>query len=152
MAPDSNTWKAPVLFHFQVEFQWNGNKASASFAEVDGLGQELMLDEQAVKSGRSPGFPKGIKVNDIVLKRALEPLNESITVWLKNSFSFLHTGWVEPRTINIYLLDEKGGIVAGWVCERAIPIKWSVNPLNASESKIAVESITLRHTMIRRNK
>lgn len=44
MAPDSKTWKPPVAFHFQVEFQWEGNKASASFAEVDGLGQELVFE------------------------------------------------------------------------------------------------------------
>ena len=44
MASDSNTWNPPVLFHFRVDFQWKGgDKASASFAEVDGLSQELVL-------------------------------------------------------------------------------------------------------------
>lgn len=49
MAPDSKTWKPPVLFHFSVEFQWGKDKASASFAEVDGLGQELVLEKGKMK-------------------------------------------------------------------------------------------------------
>ena len=40
MASDSNTWKPLVQFHFRVDFQWKTSKASASFVEVVGLGQE----------------------------------------------------------------------------------------------------------------
>lgn len=60
MAPDSKTWKPPVAFHFQVEFQWEGNKASASFAEVDGLGQELVFENGKDQAGiRLPGRCQG---------------------------------------------------------------------------------------------
>jgi len=143
MAPDSKTWKPPILFHFQVNFQWDGDKMSASFAEADGLGQEFMFDEQAAKSERIPGFPKGIKANDIVLKRALEPLDEKITTWLEDCFSSQYTGWIEPRVVIISLLDENRGIITRWVCERAIPLKWSMAPF-ASESKVAMETIGIR--------
>lgn len=150
MVPNSTTWKPPVLFHFQVEFQWDGNKASTSFAEVEGLGQELVFGSGETLPGI--GLPTKIRVNNIVLKRALEPLNEKITVWIKNTFRFRYTGRIEPRTMTVALLDEDNEITASWICERAVPVKWSVAPLKASESKIAIETITLRYEEIRRSK
>ena len=153
MASDSNTWKPPVLFHFRVDFQWKvGDKASASFAEVDGLSQELVLDDHTVKSDLTPGHPKGVKPADIVLKRAIEPLNEKITAWLKDCFNFRDTGWIDTCTVIISLLNEKNEIVARWVGVRSIPVKWQIASLNASKSEIATETITLRHTQLIRNK
>lgn len=151
MVPDSKTWKPPVLFHFRVDFQWKTGKASASFAEVDGLGQELVLDSKLVKSDNTPGYPKNVKPDDIVLKRAIEPLSEQITSWLKECFNFRDTGWIDTCTVIISLLDENNKITARWACAQAIPIKWKVSGPNASKSEIAMETITLRHTKLIRN-
>lgn len=150
MASGDNTWNPPVLFHFSVEFQWSEtkDKASASFAEVDGLSQEFVLEK---KSGNME-LPSEVKVTDITLKRAIEPVNEKITVWVKNTFRFLYGAKIKPCTLLISLLDENNKIVARWVCDRAFPVKWTVGPLNASESKIAVETITLRYKSLRRSK
>lgn len=148
MAPDSTAWKPPVLFHFSVEFQWKDDKASASFAEVEGLGQELVLE----KGKDETELPVGVKTSDITLKRALEPLDEKITVWVKNTFRFLYGAKIKPCTLLVTLLDEQGKPTAKWTCDWAFPVKWSVNPLNASESRIAVESITLRYKSLRRSK
>ena len=159
MAPDSNTWKPPVLFHFSVEFQWMPARASASFAEVDGLGQELVLESNVARSGEAPGYPKGVKVGDIVLKRALEPLSDLITIWVQPlsdlitiwvqcCFNFTEIGWIEPCNVAISLLDEEDIIVARWHCLRAIPIKWSAAGLDASKSGIATETLTLRYTKL----
>lgn len=150
MASGDNTWNPPVLFHFSVEFQWSEtkDKASASFAEVDGLSQEFVFEK---KNGNME-LPSEVKVTDITLKRAIEPVNEKITVWVKNTFRFLYGAKIKPCTLLISLLDEKNKIVARWVCDRAFPVKWTVGPLNASESKIAVETITLRYKSLRRSK
>lgn len=150
MASGDNTWNPPVLFHFSVEFQWSEtkDKASASFAEVDGLSQELVFEK---KNGNME-LPSEVKMTDITLKRAIEPVNEKITVWVKNTFRFLYGAKIKPCTLLISLLDEKNKIVARWVCDRAFPVKWTVGPLNASESKIAVETITLRYKSLRRSK
>ena len=145
MAPDSKTWKPPVAFHFQVEFQWEGNKASASFAEVDGLGQELVFENGKDQAGIR--LPEDVRVNDLVLRRALEAINEKITAWVKNTFRFKY-----GAKMTVTLLDEKNKIAASWICTRVIPVKWSMAPLNASESKIAIETITLKYEEIRRSK
>ena len=54
MASDSNTWKPLVQFHFRVDFQWKTSKASASFVEGVGPGQEFVLDSRPVKSNNVP--------------------------------------------------------------------------------------------------
>ena len=150
MAPDSKTWKPPVAFHFQVEFQWEGNKASASFAEVDGLGQELVFENGKDQAGIR--LPEDVRVNDLVLRRALEAINEKITTWVKNAFRFKYGEKIKPCNMTVTLLDEKNKIAASWICTRVIPVKWSMAPLNASESKIAIETITLKYEEIRRSK
>lgn len=148
MASDSNTWKPPVLFHFRVDFQWKGgDKASASFAEVDGLSQELVL----AKGEDNIELPEDVKYTDIILKRALEPINEDISLWINNAFRFKEGIKITPCTLLISLLDEQDNIVAQWTCEWTFPIKWSINPLNASESKVAIETITLRYRSLRRS-
>ena len=148
MASDSNTWKPPVLFHFRVDFQWKGgDKASASFAEVDGLSQELVLE----KGEDNIELPEDVKYTDIILKRALEPINEDISLWINNAFRFKEGIKITPCTLLISLLDEQDNIVAQWTCEWTFPIKWSINPLNASESKVAIETITLRYRSLRRS-
>ena len=150
MAPDSKTWKPPVAFHFQVEFQWEGNKASASFAEVDGLGQELVFENGKDQAGIR--LPEDVRVNDLVLRRALEAINEKITAWVKNTCRFKYGAKLKPCNMTVTLLDEKNKIAASWICTRVIPVKWSMAPLNASESKIAIETITLKYEEIRRSK
>ena len=150
MAPDSKTWKPPVAFHFQVEFQWEGNKASASFAEVDGLGQELVFENGKDQAGIR--LPEDVRVNDLVLRRALEAINEKITAWVKNTLRFKYGAKIKPCNMTVTLLDEKNKIAASWICTRVIPVKWSMAPLNASESKIAIETITLKYEEIRRSK
>ena len=150
MAPDSKTWKPPVAFHFQVEFQWEGNKASASFAEVDGLGQELVFENGKDQAGIR--LPEDVRVNDLVLRRALEAINEKITAWVKNTFRFKYGAKIKLCNMTVTLLDEKNKIAASWICTRVIPVKWSMAPLNASESKIAIETITLKYEEIRRSK
>ena len=148
MASDSNTWNPPVLFHFRVDFQWTGgDKASAAFAEVDGLSQELVL----AKGEDNIELPEDVKYTDIILKRALEPINEDISLWINNAFRFKEGIKITPCTLLISLLDEQDNIVAQWTCEWTFPIKWSINPLNASESKVAIETITLRYRSLRRS-
>ncbi len=153
MAPDSMTWTPPVSFCFSVEFQWTDNsRSSASFAEVEGLGQEIVLSDSASRAEMLPGFPTEVKVPNITLKRSLEPLSEPISRWLDRSFHFLDCGWIEPCKLVVCLLDKEGGATAAWVCMQAVPLKWTLYPLNASDSKLAIETLTLRYTRLIRSK
>lgn len=153
MIPDSNTWKPAVQFHFKVIFQWDGSEASASFAEVDGLGQSLTLSSQTGVNRDGQMSVVGVSVEDLVLKRAIEPIDDKISKWLKECFSFLDGGWIRICNISISLLGEdESEELARWKCLRAVPLKWKINPLNASESKIAIETLTLKYKELIREK
>lgn len=153
MTPDSNTWKPPVQFYFRVVFQWDGSEASASFAEVDGLGQSLSLKAQSGREKEGQMLADGVSVEDLVLKRAIEPVDEKISKWVKECFEFLNGGWIKISNISVSLLDENGTEeLARWKCLRAIPVKWRLNPLNAADSKIAIETLTLKYKELIREK
>jgi len=153
MASDSKTWKPPVLFRFSVEFQWGKDKASASFAEVDGLGQSLELSPQTGRDNGGQMLVKGVNVDELVLKRAIEPLSDEITGWIKECFGFLDGGWIRICDISVSLLDEDGTReLARWKCLRAVPVKWKLAPLNASESKVAIETLSLKYKELIREK
>jgi len=154
MPQDTSIWKPPVLFHFKVEFQWTDNsRTSASFEEVDGLGQSLSLSSQAQRSKDGQMLVEGVSVDDLVLKRAIEPIDDRISGWVKECFSFLNVGWIRICNVSVSLLGEDGSEeLARWKCLRAVPVKWKMNPLNASESKIAIETLTLKYKELIREK
>ena len=114
------------------------------------LGQELVFENGKDQAGIR--LPEDVRVNDLVLRRALEAINEKITAWVKNTFRFKYGAKIKPCNMTVTLLDEKNKIAASWICTRVIPVKWSMAPLNASESKIAIETITLKYEEIRRGK
>lgn len=143
-------WTPPVQFYFQVEFQLEGGRVIASFSEVDGLVQELVCVDHPQHGDNVLALPERVKVGDIVLKRALEPLTETVNSWMKDCFDFHFTGWIAPCTLIISLMGEDRQPVASWECKRAIPIKWSLGSLNASESKLSIETLTLKYTCLKR--
>ena len=152
---DDKNWTPPVNFYFRVEFQWgsSNDKTVASFLEVSGLDEEVAVE--AVKSNIEGGMrPTGrIKHGNIVLKRPLKYLNEDIRKWVKECFSFtLGDNRIRPCLVIISLLNPEGKPCAGWECSRAFPVKWSLDPMNSSESKLAIESLTLCYSRLSRRR
>ena len=52
---------------------------------------------------------------------------------------------IEPKTINVFLLDEKHEPLQSWNIKNAYPIKWNVSDFNAEESKIVIETLELTY-------
>lgn len=153
MADDHDSWRSPVGFHFSVAFLLGGAQVSASFSEVDGLSQEMEFGVRSRKSSGRAYFPKEIKVSSLVLKRALTPLDDRLTAWIRKNFSFLKDGRIEPcDKVIVSLLDENHDPVAGWECRWVIPVKWQLSPLDSSQSKIAIETLTLKYKELERIK
>ena len=38
----------------------------------------------------------------------------------------------------------------GWVCQRALPVKWSAGELDATTNQVAIETLELAHHGLRR--
>ncbi|MDR0893512.1 MAG: phage tail protein, partial [Mediterranea sp.] len=146
----------PVLFYFEVKFEIEGQEHVAPFLEVNGLNQKLVLEEQAQQGDNVVPLPTQVKFNDIVLKRPLQKLTDPISQWAKECFDFPLTCQVKPARLLISLLDgsgkegERGAPLATWECNRTILVEWSLDTLKADESKLAVETLTLRPNNLQR--
>nr|DAS72305.1 MAG TPA: tail tube protein [Caudoviricetes sp.] len=151
MANNPDSWHSPVGFHFSVAFLLEDAQVSASFSEVDGLSQEMGFGARGRKSSGNADYPKEIKVSSLVLKRALTPLDDKVAAWIRKNFNFLKNGRIVPCSkIIVSLLDENRNPIAGWECRWVIPVKWQLSPLDSSQSKIAVETLTLKYKELER--
>ncbi|WP_294141973.1 phage tail protein [uncultured Sanguibacteroides sp.] len=149
----NDSWIPPMAFYFQVQFHWGSQHIGASFMEVSGLDQEMVIEDLSqAGDDRMIKLPKEIKHGNIVLKRSLEPLDEKITSWVKSCFSYSMNGRISPCNLVISLMDAGQQEVACWACSRAYPVKWDLGILDAQKSGLVVESLTLTYNRLERKK
>lgn len=154
MAQKNAEWVPPVEFYFQVQFHQGTKRFDASFMEVGGLEQEIMLQESGSTgdNGTKMKLPKEISHANITLKRPLTPISEDITAWIKKCFSYSTEGMITPCTLIIFLMDSERHSVACWTCTHAYPVKWSLGVLDAQKSGLAIETLTLTYNLMERKK
>ncbi|NJO16398.1 MAG: phage tail protein [Thioploca sp.] len=139
-----NDYYPPWGFYYKVEFiGLNQNKNDVRFQTVSGLSVEYDMEE--FKEGGENRFvhklPVRTKYADMVLKRGMLTDSEVIK-WCLDAFrdrTFL------PVNINVILMNEKSESLRTWKVAHAIPKKWSVSDLNASENAIVVETLELAY-------
>lgn len=154
MTSKNNSWLPPVTFYFQVQFHWGSQHVSASFLEVSGLDQEMVIEESDLtgNDGAKIKLPKNVKQGDIILKRPVEPLDDKITKWVNDCFAFTVNGWISPCMLVIFLMNAERQSVACWTCSRAYPVKWGMGAFDAQKSELAVETLTLTYNYLERKK
>lgn len=148
------SWAPPVEFYFQVQFHLGSQRIAASFQEVSGLEQEIILQElnQVGDDGIKIKLPKEIVHGNIVLKRALEPVSEDLSAWVHKCFNYATDGHIKPCNLIIFLMDSKMNSVACWTCSHAYPTKWNLGTLNAEKSGLAIETMTINYNRLERKK
>lgn len=131
----------PVGFHFKVEF--NHIKGEFQFQSVTGLSVEL--ETEKVAEGGENRFKHTLPVRtrspNLVLKRGLM-VNSELADWCKKAMESFE---IIPAGVTVTLLNEKHEPLVTWNVVHAWPVKWSVDDLNAMESKIVIESIELTY-------
>ena len=133
----------PVSFHFAVEFVGLSDKADTRFTEVGGLAVE-MGSEEVPEGGENrfvQKYPTRAKYPELVLKRGLLK-SSSVWDWVRQC---LVDYQIEPKSLDIKLLNEEHEPLMTWHVIGAWPTKWSVSDLNANNNAIAVESLQLAY-------
>ena len=139
-----------TAFHFKVELEGS----SDSFSEVSGLVASAKLDESYLdEEGRSISLIDKVTTDNLVLKRGIDEdtKGSAFSKWCEETLSkfsangFGSAGSAELKTLNIHLLNEKGGEVMSWTVYDAFPTKWEISSFNAMESKVATETIELTY-------
>lgn len=154
----SDEWALPVAFYFKVVIQGDINIGEIAFKEVSGLAYEI--ETEVIREGGVNGFeyklPKGIKHGNLIMKRAIKPMNKLneavLSRWLKSVFNGEYAYRIQTETILVQLLNEKGVVLHQWTCENAYPVKYEVESFEAEKNGIAIESMEFTYTSIKRDK
>lgn len=129
-------------FHLEVDGLIVGG-----FTNVSGLNQETKVIKKR-EGGRNDServFVDGSVVSDLVLQRGMADVDMLIG-W----YHEVRAGRIKRKNGTIYLLDDQARPKAYWDFEEAFPIKWDGPTLDASNSAVATESITLVHEKLTR--
>lgn len=131
----------PVSFHFRVEVLGLSAADDARFTEVGGLSLEVATEEVA-EGGENrflQKYPGRVKYPELVLKRGLLVKSE-VFRWIRDA---LDKDELEPRNVDVTLLNAEHQPLVTWHVVNAFPTKWAVSDLNASANTVVVETLQL---------
>jgi phage tail-like protein len=130
----------PPGFHFRVEVLGvPPNDNDLRFTEVGGLSVEAGTEEFA-EGGENrfiQKYPTRAKYPELVLKRGLL-LNSEVLKWIRQSIDELR---IQPKNIDVKLLNEEHEPLMTWHVVNAFPTKWAVSDLNAATNAVVIESL-----------
>ena len=139
-----DTYYPPVSFFFNVKFTGiSDQELDTQFQSVSGLSVDVQTE--TVKEGGENRFehviPVRTKYQNLVLKRGVVTDSKLID-WCLNTFQNLD---IQPADLTISLLNEKKEPLMTWNVVGAWPKKWTVDDLNAMESKVLIETLELQY-------
>ena len=126
------------------------NDNDVRFTEVSGLSVE-MVTEEIPEGGENrfvQKYPVRAKYPELVLKRGLL-LNSEVVNWIRKCIEEFS---IQPKNINISLLNEEHQPLMTWHVVNAYPTKWAVSDLKASDNVVVVESMQLFYQYFTVNK
>lgn len=137
-----------VGFHFLVVFEiFPQVPNDFRFQEVTGFTTTVNLD--TYNEGGENRFvhrlPGRTTYSDLVLKRGMT-LVSGVTAWCIDAIENFN---YQPTNMLISLLNADHLPVNSWYVTNAIPIKYDIAGLNADQSQIVIESMTLRYEYFR---
>ena len=138
----------PTAFYFSVKFD-GLNDMDSSFQEVSGLKVTIGTIEK--REGGDNNFvyylPTPPKYENLVLKRCLLD-NSNLDKWCRDAIEKFR---FDPKDIKLALLGADGSILASWSIVGAFPISWELSTLNSTSNQLAIESLTLKYRLFRKD-
>ena len=148
----SPNWSPPVAFYFQVSFQEDSGIPETAFQEVSGLKMEM--ETEALREGGENQFvhqlPAGAKHGNVVLKRALLPLDHALETWVTDTLEGGFRTLIRPYSLVVYLMDAEDWPVRAWSLENVYPVKWEVGAFESRKNELVVETLELSYNEINR--
>lgn len=130
----------PPCFHFKVEvLGLSPNDSDVRFTEVSGLSAELGTEEIA-EGGENrfiQKYPTRAKYSELVLKRGLLVDSDVIT-WIQECIEEFN---IQPKNIDVKLLNEEHDPLITWHVVNAFPTKWSISDLNSMNNAVVIETL-----------
>ncbi|HLO94066.1 MAG TPA: phage tail protein [Burkholderiaceae bacterium] len=140
----------PVAFAFRVSLlrmPGQPNPVTASFQEVSGL--EHSFDTEDVPEGGENRFvhqlPTRPKARRLQLKRGLVQRDSSFVSWCRRN---LQGGLDQPLQLidlQVQLIDAQRRPLMVWGCNRAYPLRWTINGFESQRNEVAIEEVELAY-------
>lgn len=129
----------PVSFHFRVEVLGLSSDNDTRFAEAGGLSLEVTTEEVAEggENRFTQRYPVRPKYSDLVLKRGLL-VQSAVFDWVRDC---LEGNQVEPKDVDVTLLNEEHEPLVTWHVVKAFPTKWGVSDFNATGNTVVIETL-----------
>lgn len=133
-------------FHFKVGFVATLGMLDTSFQEVSGISSEVET-EPVVEGGNQyvRHLPKSVKHPNLVLKRGIAPITSPLVIWCRAIMEANFMVPIVPMPLGVQLLNERNLPVRGWLFADAYPVKWEIEPFNATKNEVAIEKIELTY-------
>jgi phage tail-like protein len=146
----ADEWPLPA-FYFSVVI--GNNQDDSAFQEISGL--EAQIDTEDYQEGGNNliyHLPKAIKHSNLLLKRGIADSSSALVKWCQDILEAQLAKAIEPKTVSVRLLDEKGSPCRVWVLYNAYPVKWRVEGFNSTKNDVAIEEIELCYSSASRTK
>lgn len=133
-------------FYFEVNIN-SFAKRDYAFMEVSGINMEREVVE--IGSGGLPysyRVPSKIRYGELILKRGVVIASSPLSTWCMDTINSTLDKAIEPKGVDVKLMDKEGSPVISWSFKNAWPKKWEVSNLNSmgsGESAILIETLTL---------
>ena len=134
----------PSGFHFKVEvLGLPPNDNDARFTEVGGLSVEYDTEEftEGGENRFTQKYPMRTKYPDLVLKRGLL-LQSAVLDWIRQC---IEDERIEPKNVDVKLLNENHQPLLTWHVVNAYPTKWAVSDLNSTSNAVVIETLQLSY-------
>ena len=143
----------PVAFHFAVSLDGAQVKVpDAAFREVSGLETEIETDD--LREGGENTFvhrlPKGRRQGNLSLVRGIAVGADPLVTWCKSVLEGTLATEIATATVIVKLLDADHTPIAAWSAQNCWPVKWQIAGFDAMKNEIAVETMELSYTTIKR--
>jgi phage tail-like protein len=139
----------PTAFHFKVAIgpPGQGATADASFQEVSGI-QVQSNSEDVVEGGENRfthRLPTAAKFANLVLKRGVVVKNSPLAKWVADTLGGNLSKPIAPKSLTVFLLDEKQKPLISWAFTHAYPVRWDISAMNAMENALLTETMELSY-------
>ena len=144
--PESN--EMPVGNYFSVRISGDAANEQNLFKEISGLKTEVSFEEISEAGENRLVFqvPSSPELENLVVKRGLIKADGSLAKWCSNTMNRRLGGTPETKHLILELLNESGNSQITWLFNKAFPVKWSVDQMNANDKEIFVERIEFFYT------
>ncbi len=136
----------PLAFRFGVLFFAGGfipNPLDTMFQKVSGLGSsvETATITEGGQNLYTQALPKKVKYENLVLERGMV-VGSPLVVEFNTTMSLFKFC---PSNVLVTLFDNTRIPIAGWLCMKAFPVKWSVSGLDATSNTVVIEHMELTY-------